>query len=84
MFTAERRAGAFAAATGLAGLLPVRVGTVQQFRDLLVRMTPDTTHVGFDATPPGPGRERGTAPVVPVAEVLATLRGLGDEDSAGA
>jgi hypothetical protein len=74
LFTEERRADAFTDATGLAGLLPVKVATTRQFRDLLVRLMPDMTHVGFD--PPPPGTPRGSAPVVPVSEMLATLRSV--------
>jgi hypothetical protein len=72
LFSDERRAHGFAAATGLAGLLSFKVATAPQFFELLIRLPPDTTHVGFDPTLPGTGR--GTAPVVPVAEILATLR----------
>jgi hypothetical protein len=78
MFTEERRADGFADATGLAGLLSVKVGTTRQFRELLVRLDADTTHVGFDAPPPG--TPRGAAPVVPVGELLATLRSVEDRD----
>jgi hypothetical protein len=78
MFTDERKAGEFAAASGMTGLLSTRVATAPQFQELLVRLDPDTTHVGFD--PPPPGDHRGRAPVVPVAEVLATLRGLPETD----
>ena len=74
MFTEELRAIDFADATGLAGLLPVKVATTPQFYDLLVRLGEDTTHVGFD--PPAPGTPRGVAAVVPVSELLATLRSV--------
>jgi hypothetical protein len=76
MFTDESRANDFADATGLAGLLPVKVATTTQFHELLVRLATDTTHVGFD--PPPPGTARGMAAVVPVAELLATLRSVED------
>ena len=78
MFTDESRADGFADATGLAGLLPVKVATTTQFRELLVRLAADTTHVGFD--PPPPGTPRGMAAVVPVSELLATLRSVEDAD----
>ena len=74
MFTDERRAGEFAAASGLVGLLSTKVGTTPQLQDLLERVEPGTTHIGFNPQPPGPGR--GTTPVVPVAEIMATLRSV--------
>ena len=74
MFTDERRAGEFAAASGLSGLLSTKVGTTPQLQDLLIRLEPGTTHIGFN--PPPPGRGRGSAPVVPVKEILATLRSV--------
>jgi len=79
LFSDEQRAGEFAAATGLTGLLSFKVATVQQLFDLLIRLPPDTTHLGFDATPPRPGH-RGNAPVVPVEEILATLRPVVEPD----
>lgn len=76
MFTDERRAGEFAAASGLTGLLTARVAAARQFHELLVRLDRDTTHIGFD--PPRLGTHGGSAPVVPVAEILATLRPVVD------
>ena len=79
MFSDEQRAATFGAATGLPGLLSPRVTNVTQLYDLLVRLTPDTTHVGFDPPPPASaGGVAGAAPVVPVADMLATLRAVRD------
>jgi hypothetical protein len=78
MFTDERRACEFAAGSGLIGLLSNRVGTTTQLQDLLARLDAGTTHIGFDPPPPGPGR--GTTPVVPVSEILGTLRTVDDGD----
>ena len=78
MYTDEARANTFADATQLAGLLPVKVATTTQFYELLVRLSADTTHVGFD--PPAPGTPRGVAAVVPGSELLATLRSVEDVD----
>jgi hypothetical protein len=78
MFTDERLAGEFAAASGLIGLLAVKVAIVPQFQELLLRLPLDTTHLAFD--PPTPGAGRGSTPVVPVREILATLQSVADDD----
>ena len=82
LFSDERRAGAFADAMGVAGLLPIRVADVPQLFELLNRLAPDTTHLGFDPPPPDPGTRAvlGPAPVLPVAEMLATLRPVMDAE----
>ena len=77
LFTDEERALAFAARMSIPGLLSLRVATVPQFRELLLRLLPGTTHVGFDPRHPSAGRE--TMPVVPVEEILETIRTVGDE-----
>jgi hypothetical protein len=74
LFSDEARAIQFANAHAMAGLLSTRVVNAPQLKELMLRLPPETTHLAFN--PPHPSGGPGSAPVVPVAEMLATLRAV--------